>query len=91
MRFSRTRLSDVLTHAEAYAAPARYRGNLVQPVALIKIGMRETAQAGSSVLDLVAFHQVGSQPVFRMGSDLAHRPTSSSDGGSSSPSHGGCG
>ena len=56
-------------------APARYRGNLVQPVALVEVAMREPVQAGSSVLDLVALHQVGSQPVFRMGSDLAHCPT----------------
>lgn len=37
--------------------------------------MREPAQAGFSVLARVALHQVGSQPVFRMGSDLAHCPT----------------
>jgi len=54
-------------------APARPCGNLVQPIALVEVAAREPAQAGSSVLDLVAIHQVGSQPVFRMGSDLAHR------------------
>ena len=56
-------------------APARSSGHLIQPVALVEVAVREPAQAGSSVLDLVALHQVGSQPVFRMGSDLAHCPT----------------
>jgi len=49
-------------------APARYRGNPGEPVALVQSSLREPAEAGASGLDRMAFPQVGSQPVFRMSS-----------------------
>ena len=46
--------------------PARRSRNFVQPIARVELLARESAQADSPILDLVAFHQVCPQAVLCM-------------------------
>ena len=54
--------------------PTRNRRNLVQPVAFIKVGIREVAVTASFAFHFMALHQVRAQALFRMDSGLAQHP-----------------
>ena len=55
-------------------APARNHRNLVQPVAFIKVSVREAAVAASFAFHFMARHQVRTQALFRVDSGLAQHP-----------------
>ena len=54
-------------------APARLQWGFIQPVALMEIAERKAKQGMLPIPDLVAPHQVNTQPAYRVVPDFVHR------------------